>query len=257
MVVVACTTFGAAPSDDGGVDPTAEAGAPADASLVEASPAFDAGHANSFCDRKPANTVLCADFEPGSAGLSAFDGELRPGDVALRRVVQDETQNFALEVTGDASSGPRVRKVLPPMAAYRLAFRVQIRATEKCDFMALGGFFSTYGEKEEGGYLYGAALYAPSYPFSLSGRRYSATGVLENLQTGSRWYDISVEVGPPAALNRRPAVVRIDGVEAPEQTTDDSGDAARNVLAIDIGRIYPSNCGLATLRFDDVLVVRR
>ncbi len=257
VVIGACTTFGVLPNVDGGTEPSADGGAPTDASLADGGPpSTDGGRGSSFCGRKPADAVFCADFEPGGAGLSAFDEELRSGDGALRRIVEDENKNFAVEVTGELASGPRLRKTLPPIAGYRLGFRVQVRATGgRCDYLAFGGFFSTYDTKAEGGYLFGAALYAPSTPFSLSGRKYSPAGVLQNLQPGSRWYDISVEIRPPLAANTRVTVVRIDGKEAADQTSDDPGDASRNVLALELGRIFPSNCGPVSLRFDDVLVV--
>ena len=251
FVVVACTTFGVAP-DDRGSDWNGEAGA--DGSLADGGPSPDAARAATFCERKPQNAVFCADFEPGGGGLEAFDSALRPSDVPLRTVVVDERKNSSLEVTGDAAAGPRIRKVLRPATGYRLRFRVQVRSTTSCEYMSFGGLFATYGDRVEGGHLYGAALYAPSLPFALSGGQHSSTGVVQNLQPGTRWYDILVEVGPLLTSNTRASVVRIDGTEAGDQTTGDRGDPSLTVLAVELGRIYTSKCGPVTLRFDDILV---
>ncbi len=257
VLLVACTTFGVA-SDDKKSEPSGEAGTEAfvpAASVADGSPPPEAPRRANFCEGKPQNAVFCADFEPGGGGLQAFDSPFRASDAALRTIVVDEQKNSVLEVTGDAATAPRIRKVLPADTGYRLRFRVQVRAMTSCDYMSFGGFFSTYGDRVEGGHLYGAAIYAPAIPFALSGSLFSSTAVLANLEPGNRWYDIFVDVGPPLPLNTRPAVFRIDGTNASDQASGDTGGESRNVLTVELGRIYTTKCGPVTLRFDDILVL--
>lgn len=182
-----------------------------------------------------------------------------PEGADYRRIAKDEDDNSALELDGAGERGARVRVVVPPDVGYTLTYRAQVRAVSNCSYLAFGGFLSTFGPKDTGGFFVGAALYAGgATAFSLNGAKFEPSGEIKDLQPGPRWYDIRVEVNRPATpSNMRGGTVRIDGVEAPGQAANEPADPRRVTLAVDFGRVSTNACGAVTLRFDDILIVKR